>query len=116
MCTHEVARMCINLLFGVLNSIIYIYLHFFMFEYLYGLYLICKCTHRAIIFFSSGATLSCCVLVCKNTGTCTVLNAKSTLMYVCACVCSKFFFEITEPTEDKVHVRPPRDRGENLFK
>ena len=28
----------------------------------------------------------------------------------------KFFFEITEPTEDKVHVGPPRDRGENLFK
>ena len=26
----------------------------------------------------------------------------------------KFFFEITEPTVDKVHVRPPR--GENLFK
>ena len=24
----------------------------------------------------------------------------------------KFFFEITEPTEDKVHVGPPRDRGE----
>ena len=22
----------------------------------------------------------------------------------------KFFFEITEPTEDKVHVGPPRDR------
>ena len=28
----------------------------------------------------------------------------------------KFFFEITEPIEDKVHVGPPRDRGENLFK
>ena len=28
----------------------------------------------------------------------------------------KFFFEITDPTEDKVHVGPPRDRGENLFK
>ena len=27
----------------------------------------------------------------------------------------KFFFEITEPTEDKVHVGQPRDRGENLF-
>ena len=23
----------------------------------------------------------------------------------------KFFFEITEPTKDKVHVGPPRDRG-----
>ena len=28
----------------------------------------------------------------------------------------KFFFEITEPTEDKVYVGPPRDRGANLFK
>ena len=28
----------------------------------------------------------------------------------------KFFSEITEPNEDKVHVGPPRDRGENLFK
>ena len=27
----------------------------------------------------------------------------------------KFFSEITEPNEDKVHVGPPRDRGENLF-
>ena len=26
--------------------------------------------------------------VLKNTGTCTVFNAKSSLMYVCACVCS----------------------------
>ena len=34
---------------------------------------------------------------------------------MCMCV-FKFFFEITEPTEDKVHVGPPRDRGENLFK
>ena len=62
--------------------------------------------------FSSGATLSCCVLVCKNTGTCTVFNAKSSLMYVRV----QFFFEITEPTEDKVHAGPPRDRGEDLFK
>ena len=31
---------------------------------------------------------------------------------MCMCV-FKFFFEITEPTEDKVHVGPPRDRGEN---
>ena len=29
----------------------------------------------------------------------------------------QFFFEITEPTEDKVHAGPPRDhRGEDLFK
>ena len=28
---------------------------------------------------------------------------------MCMCV-FKFFFEITEPTEDKVHVGPPRDR------
>ena len=62
--------------------------------------------------FSSGATLSCCVLVCKNTGTCTVFNAKSSLMYVHV----QFFFEITEPTEDKVHAGPPRDKGEDLFK
>ena len=34
---------------------------------------------------------------------------------MCMCV-FKFFFDITEPTEDKVHVGPPRDRGENLFK
>ena len=34
---------------------------------------------------------------------------------MCMCV-FKFFFEITEPTEDKVHVGPSRDRGENLFK
>ena len=27
----------------------------------------------------------------------------------------KFLSEITEPNEDKVHVGPPRDRGENLF-
>ena len=33
---------------------------------------------------------------------------------MCMCV-FKFFFEIIEPTEDKVHVEPPRDRG-NLFK
>ena len=31
---------------------------------------------------------------------------------MCMCV-FKFFFEITEPTEDKEHVGPPRDRGEN---
>ena len=68
-------------------------------------------TYRHYIF-SSGATLSCCVLVCKNTGTCTVFNAKSSLMYVRV----QFFFEITEPTEDKVHAGPPRDRGEDLFK
>ena len=36
--------------------------------------------------------------------------------YVCACVCSDSSFDITEATEDKVHVGPPRDRGENLFK
>ena len=34
---------------------------------------------------------------------------------MCMCV-FKFFFDITETTEDKVHVGPPRDRGENLFK
>ena len=34
---------------------------------------------------------------------------------MCMCV-FKFFFEITEPTEDKVHMGLPRDRGENLFK
>ena len=30
---------------------------------------------------------------------------------MCMCV-FKFYFEITEPTEDKVHVGPPQDRGE----
>ena len=34
---------------------------------------------------------------------------------MCMCVFI-FFFDITEATEDKVHVGPPRDRGENLFK
>ena len=34
---------------------------------------------------------------------------------MCMCV-FRFFFDITEATEDKVHVGPPRDRGENLFK
>ena len=33
---------------------------------------------------------------------------------MCMCV-FKFFFEITEPTEDNVYVGPPRDRGEKLF-
>ena len=34
-------------------------------------------------------------------------------MLVCMCMCVfKFFFEITELTEDKVHMGPPRDRGE----
>ena len=33
---------------------------------------------------------------------------------MCMCV-FKFFFEITEPTEDKVHVGPTQDRGENVF-
>ena len=31
---------------------------------------------------------------------------------MCMCV-FKFLSEITEPTEDKVHVGPPRDRGKN---
>ena len=34
-------------------------------------------------------------------------------MYMCV---FRFFFGITEATEDKVHVGPPRDRGDNLFK
>ena len=34
---------------------------------------------------------------------------------MCMCV-FKFFFEITEPIEDKDQVGPPQDRGENLFK
>ena len=34
---------------------------------------------------------------------------------MCMCV-FRFFFDITEATEDKVHVGLPRDRGENLFK
>ena len=32
---------------------------------------------------------------------------------MCTCV-FKFLSEITEPTEDKVHVGPPRDRG-NMY-
>ena len=31
---------------------------------------------------------------------------------MCMCV-FKFLSEITEPTEDKVHVGPPRDRGKH---
>ena len=38
------------------------------------------------------------MLVFKNTGTCKVFNDKSTLM--CMCV-FRFFFDITEATEDK---------------
>ena len=34
---------------------------------------------------------------------------------MCMCV-FKFFFDITEPTEDKVLVGPQRNRGENLVK
>ena len=34
---------------------------------------------------------------------------------MCMCVFI-FFFDITEATEDKVHVGPPWDRGEKLFK
>ena len=34
---------------------------------------------------------------------------------MCMCVFN-LFFEITEPTEDKVHMGSPQDRGENLFK
>ena len=34
---------------------------------------------------------------------------------MCMCV-FKFFFEFTEPTEDKVHVGPSQDRGDNLLK
>ena len=70
------------LLFGLLNSNnLYLLAIVFISKLLYGLSLICKCTHiTATIFFSSGATLICCVLVCKNTGTCTVFNAKSSLM------------------------------------
>ena len=31
-------------------------------------------------------------------------------------VCVQILFDITEATKDKVHLGPPRDRGENLFK
>ena len=37
-------------------------------------------------------------------------------MYVHVCVQILKFFEITEPTEDKVHMGPTQDRGENVFK
>ena len=104
------------LLFGVLNSNKLYLLAFFHIQItLWSLFDLQMYTYIHFIF-SSGATLSCCVLVCKNTGTCTVFNAKSSLMLVCMCMCVfKFFFEITEPTEDKVNVGPPRDSG-NLFK
>ena len=37
-------------------------------------------------------------------------------MSVCMCMCVfRFFFDITEATEDKVHLGPPRDRGENYL-
>ena len=69
------------ILFGVLNSNKLYLLAFFIFKLLYGLYLIAN-VHilQPLYFFSSGVTLSCCVLVCKNTGTCTVFNAKSSFM------------------------------------
>ena len=105
------------LLFGVLNSNKLYLLAFVHIQInLRSLFHLQMYTYSHYIF-SSGATLSCCVLVCKNTGTCKVFNAKSSLIGVCMCMCVfRFFFDITEATEDKVNVGPPRDRGENLFK
>ena len=83
-----------------LIQINYIYLHFFIFKLLYGLYLICKCTHTGhlesqaspLYFFIRNTSKSCCVLACKNTGTCTVyLVPKCPLceyvhcMLICVC-------------------------------
>ena len=69
-------------------------------------------TYYSHYIFSSGATRSCCVLVCKNTRTCTVFNAKSSLMCVFMCMCVfRFFFQITEPTEDNFHEGPTQDKG-----
>ena len=62
--------------------------------------------------FSSGKTLSCCVLVCRNT--CTVyLMPKAPS--VCVCVCSNIFSETTWPFEAKFHVKPPWDRGRKVI-
>ena len=81
------------LLFGMLNSNKLYLLAFFIFKLLYGLYLICKCTHtfrissHSPIFFTSGTTLSFCVLVCKNTGTYTdyLMPKGPQCEYVCVC-------------------------------
>ena len=53
-CTHEVGSCVHQYTYYCLVCLIqinYIYLYFFIFKLLYGLYLICKCTHTASIFF-----------------------------------------------------------------
>ena len=73
------------LLIGVLNSNelysnkLYL-LAFIIFNYFMVFILFANVHILQPLYFSSGATLSCCVLVCKNTGACTVFNAKSSLM------------------------------------
>ena len=62
--------------------------------------------------FSSGATLSCCVLVCKNTGTCTVFNAKSE--YVFACVCSNSSLKLLSQLKAKF-TWDHHGIGENIY-
>ena len=69
------------LLFGVLNSNkLYLLVFFHIKITLWSLVDLQMYTYYSHYIFSSGATLSCCVLICKNTGTCTVFNAKSSLM------------------------------------
>ena len=58
------------------------------------------------------------VLVCKNTGACTVYSmpkAPYASMYVLVCVCSKVFSETAGPTEAKFHVEPQWDRGRKFI-
>ena len=84
------------LLFGVLNSNKLYLLTFFIFKLLYGLYLICKCTHtfrissHSPIFFTSGTTL---MLLCSGMqefrNMYSLFNAKkvpNVSMYVHVCV------------------------------
>ena len=61
------------------------------------------CTYSHYIF-SSAATLSCCVQVCKNIRTCTVFNAKSSFYeceYVFACVCSNSSLKLLSQLKTK---------------
>ena len=93
------------LLFGVLNSnklyllAFFSYLNFLLWS-LFDLQMY-KYSHY---IFSSGATLSCWFLYARIPEHVQCLMPKAHI-YMCMCV-FKLFFEITEPTEDKVHVGP----------
>ena len=75
LCTSVYALLC-----GVLNSNKLYLLAFVNIQLNLGSLLHLQMYTYSHCIFSSGATLSCCVLVCKNTGTCKAFNAKSSLM------------------------------------